>query len=74
MIAVLEGGTHDTDHFKFDEAPTRILVQTKGGGGMSGRRARATIYQDTERTEDGCRVYSKVIATHRILNGLVETE
>ena len=74
MIAVLEGGTHSAEHFEFEQVPRRILIQTKDGGGMYSRGARATIYQDTERTEDGCRVYSKVRAARRTLNGLIETE
>jgi len=72
MTAVLEGGRHSHEHFRFEESPARILVQTKGGGRMYG--AKATIYQDTGRTENGCRVYSKVRATRRTLNGFVETE
>ena len=76
MIVVLDGRQHGHEHFKFEDRPTRILIQTKErGGGMYGRgRNKAAIYQDTGRYENGCRVYSYVRNTRRNLDGLVETK
>lgn len=70
---VLEGGDHGHEHFKLEETPTRILVQTEAGGGLYGRRV-ASVYQDTRQYENGCRVYHFVRSTNRLLDGLIETE
>lgn len=73
MTAALEGGRHGHEHFKFEDRPTRILVQTKERGGMYSRsKDVAQIYQDTGLHENGCRVYSYVRSTRRNLDGLVE--
>ena len=75
-IAVLDGGKHDHEHFKFEDLPTRILIQTKerGGGMYSRGRDKASIYQDTGRYANGCRVYSFVRSTRRKVQGLLEVE
>jgi len=69
MTAVLQGGKHGHEHFKFGESPTRIFVQTKKRGLL-----KSEVYQDTGQFDSGCRVYTYVRTAQRSPNGLVETE
>lgn len=69
MTAVLQGGTHGHEHFKFSESPTRIFVQTKERGML-----KSAVYQDTGQFDSGCRVYTYVRTAPRSPNGLIETE
>jgi len=69
MTAVLQGGNHRHEHFKFGESSTRIFVQTKKRGLL-----KSEVYQDTGQFDSGCRVYTYVRTAQRSPNGLVETE
>lgn len=74
MTAALKGGRHGHEHFKLEDHPTRIFIQSKERGGMYSRsKDIVQIYQDTGQDKHGCRVYNYVRSTRRNLNGLVET-
>jgi len=73
--AVLEGERHGHEHFVFDDLPQRILVQTKESSGMYGRNRNViSIYQDADRLESGCHVFSFVRSKAGIIDGLVEVQ
>lgn len=73
MTAILEGGRHAHEHFDFDDQPSRIMIQSNQRTGMYSRD-KTSIYQDTGRIEDGCRVYSYVRTVNQTLDGFLETE
>jgi len=72
MIAVLDGGKHTSEHFKFNHRPDRIKIQTKEGGMYS--RDKVSIYQFNGQYENGCAVFVYVRSTAQKQRNLVQPE